>query len=105
MKKCLSLILVLILLTGMLSTTAFAAEEPAFRFELSVDSGESKQVKTGDIITVVLRLKRTDGADSYTMYAMQDEIRYDSDLIDIRIGGRQRYAARRNCVYRYWDAG
>lgn len=83
MKKFLSLVLVLILLTGMLSVTAFAAEEPAFRFELSVDSGESKQVQAGDIITVVLRLKRTDGADSYTMYAMQDEIRYDSDFFEL----------------------
>jgi uncharacterized repeat protein (TIGR02543 family) len=83
MKKSLSLFLVLILVTGMLSVTALAAEEPAFRFELSVDGNESKQVKTGDIITVVLWLKRTDAADQYTMYAMQDEIRYDSDFFEL----------------------
>lgn len=83
MKKCMSLLLVLILVAGMLPATAFAAEEPVFRFELSVDGGETKQVRTGDIITVVLRLKRTDGTDSYTMYAMQDEIRYDSDFFEL----------------------
>lgn len=83
MKKIISLILALVLFTGMLSVTAFAAEEPSFHFELTVDGGEIKQVKTGDIITVVLRLKCTDAADKYTMYAMQDEIRYDSDFFEL----------------------
>lgn len=78
-----SLLLVLILVAGMLPAIAFAAEEPAFRFELSVDGNESKQVKTGDIITVVLWLKRTDTAEQYTMYAMQDEIRYDGDFFEL----------------------
>lgn len=83
MKKVLSLFLVLILVTGMLSVTAYAAEEPSFHFELLVDGGEIKQVNTGDIITVVLRLKRTDATDKYTMYAMQNEIRYDSEFFQL----------------------
>lgn len=63
--------------------TANASETPNFRFELTVDGGETKEVQTGDIITVVLRLKRTDSAESYSMYAMQDEIRYDSDFFEL----------------------
>lgn len=83
MKKCLSIFLVLILVIGILPMTANASETPYFRFELTVDGGETKEVQTGDIITVVLRLKRTDSAESYTMYAMQDEIRYDSDFFEL----------------------
>lgn len=82
MKKIISLLLALMLMVGMLSGTVFAAE-PTFRFELSVDGGDTKQVQTGDIITVVLRLKRTDASESYTMHAMQDEIRYDSNFFEL----------------------
>ncbi len=85
MKKIISLLLALVLMAGMLAVTVSAAE-PAFRFELSVDGGDTKQVKTGDIITVVLRLKRTDGSEAYTMYAMQDEIRYDSNFFELVVG-------------------
>lgn len=83
MKRLLSLILALVLLVGLLGVTAHAAEMPEFHFELTVDGSDTKQVKTGDIITVVLRLKRTDASDKYTMYAMQDEIRYDSDFFEL----------------------
>lgn len=54
-----------------------------FFFELSVDGEEIKEVKTGDIITVTLRLRRTDSTQPYTMYAMQDEICYDSTFFEI----------------------
>lgn len=82
MKRIISLILALMLTVGMLAVSVYAAE-PSFQFALSVDGGESKQVHTGDIITVVLRLKRTDGNEAYTMYAMQDEIRYDSNFFEL----------------------
>ena len=59
------------------------AAEENFLFELSVDGRDTKEVKNGDIITVVLRLKRTDKAEDYTMYAMQDEIRYDSQFFEL----------------------
>ena len=59
------------------------AAEEKYLFELSVDGRATKEVKTGDIITVVLRLKRTDKAEDYTMYAMQDEIRYDSQFFEL----------------------
>ena len=56
---------------------------PEFFFELSVDGKDVKEVEQGDIITVVLKLKRTDSAEAYTMYAMQDEIRYDSTFLEV----------------------
>ena len=61
---------------------AQAAEEK-FVYELSVDGRDTKEVENGDIITVVLRLKRTDQTEDYTMYAMQDEIRYDSQFLEM----------------------
>ena len=83
MKKVVSLILALILLLGISPLTASAAGEPAFRFELSVDGSDTKEVRTGDVITVVLHLKRTDSTGAFTMYAMQDEIRYDSNFFEL----------------------
>lgn len=79
----LSVLLVAILLIGLLSTTVMAAENESFRFELSIDGSDTKEVKTGDVITVVLRLMRTDTTEAYTMYAMQDEIRYDSTFFEL----------------------
>lgn len=83
MKKMLSMLLVAVLLIGMLPTAVMAAEDECFRFELSIDGSDTKDVKTGDVITVVLRLKRTDANEAYTMYAMQDEIRYDSTFFEL----------------------
>ena len=60
-----------------------SASEPTFRFALQVDGNAEKQVSTGDIITVVFTLERTDSTDSYTMYAMQNEIRYDSTFLEL----------------------
>lgn len=59
------------------------AAEEKFQFELSVDGKDTKEVEPGDVITVVLRLKRTDAGEAYTMYAMQDEIRYDSTFLEL----------------------
>lgn len=50
---------------------------------MTVDGGDTKEVRNGDVITVVLKLKRTDSSDLYTMYAMQDEIRYDSQFLEL----------------------
>lgn len=58
-------------------------ESPSFSFELSVDGQNTKEVHTGDIITVMLRLYRKDLDKQYTMYAMQDEIKYDSDFFEM----------------------
>lgn len=83
MKKILSLLLVFILLLGVLPTVAMAEEKESFLFELSIDGKDTKEVQTGDVITVVFRLKRTDAEQAYTMYAMQNEIRYDGTFFEL----------------------
>lgn len=83
MKKVLSMLLVLCLLVLLPMTTAAAESDMSFAVELSVDGKDSKQVETGDIITVVVKLKRTDASEPYTMYAMQNEIRYDSEFFEL----------------------
>ena len=78
MKRVISLILAVMLLLSS-AVTAYAADDSrAFFFELTVDGGNEKKVQPGDIITVVFTLYRTDSEENYDMYAMQNEIRYDS---------------------------
>lgn len=84
MKRTISIVFILLILLPILSIPVSAADKSqTFSFDLTVDGKETKEVKAGDIITVVLRLKRTDSAEPYTMYAMQDEIRYDSAFFEI----------------------
>lgn len=80
MRKLLSLLLaaVLILSCGVTAYAADASRE--YFFELSVDGSDQKTVQTGDIITVVFTLNRTDSEENHQMYAMQNEIRYDSEF-------------------------
>lgn len=83
MKRVISVILTVILLLSF-AVTAYAVDNSReFFFELTVDGGNEKKVQTGDIITVVFTLHRTDAAESYDMYAMQNEIRYDSQFFKL----------------------
>lgn len=83
MKKVLSIVLVVVMFLLCVPLTASAENTQLFSFELSVDGSDTKEVQTGDVITVLLRLKRTDSAEAYMMYAMQDEILYDSDFFEL----------------------
>lgn len=66
------------------SVTAYATDNSReYLFELSVDGGNEKKVLPGEIITVVFTLHRTDSTESYDMYAMQNEIRYDSTFFKL----------------------
>ena len=79
-------LLLIILLIAALCFTAVpvsAAQDPAFCFSLQVDGNAEKHAAPGDIITVVFTLERTDSADPYAMYAMQNEIRYDSTFFEL----------------------
>lgn len=58
-------------------------EENRFTFDLSVDGKNTVEVRKGDVITVVLKLKRENTSEPYTMYALQDEIRYDSTFFEL----------------------
>ena len=79
----LAVIVTVILLPHLVLMVQAAEEKEKFTFELSVDGKDTKEVEPGDVITVVLRLKRTDASEEYTMYAMQDEIRYDSTFLEL----------------------
>ena len=82
MKKSIRFLLALLVLVSALALQSFAAE-PEFRFELTVDGKDTVEVNQGDVITVTLYLHRTDAEAPYTMYAMQDEIRYNSDFFQL----------------------
>lgn len=80
MKKGLSMILCVALLLCCIPGAYAAEEDGTFFFALSVDGSDTKQVMPGDMITVVFNLYRTDSDEPYPMYAMQNEIRYDSEF-------------------------
>lgn len=73
----------------LMSVPVYAEENstPTFLFEMSIEGNDTKEVSYGDIITVDLKLNRTDMEHPYTMYAMQDEIRYDSDFLELMEDG------------------
>lgn len=76
--------MMLCLLLMLCSVQVFAADSSRqFLFELSADGKTEKQVSTGDTVTVSFSLKRTDSAEDYTMYAMQDEILYDGSFFEL----------------------
>ena len=82
-KKWVASLFALLLLFSMLCIPANAEDEPEFRFELSIDGQDVAEVNTGDVITVTLYLYRTDKNEPYSMYAMQSEIRYDSEFFEL----------------------
>ena len=63
--------------------TYAADTDMSFSFSITSDGKSEKTVETGDIITVVLTLKRTDDESPYTMHSMQDELRYDSNFLEL----------------------
>lgn len=82
-RKWFLFLLTLILLIPAFGVSASAAEQPSFCYELSVDGKDTVEVNPGDVITVTLYLYREDKDEVYTMYAMQDEIRYDVEFFDL----------------------
>ena len=83
-KKRLCAAVLLCLLLVLCAVQVFAADSSRqFLFELSADGKTEKQVSTGDIVTVSFTLRRTDSAEDYTMYGMQDEILYDGSFFEL----------------------
>lgn len=82
-RRGIAALLALLMCLVMTISVAAAEEQMQFGFSLTVDGSNSKEVEPGDIITVVLKLKRQDLDEPYTMYAMQDEIRYDSTFFEL----------------------
>lgn len=89
MKRLLSS-LTLLLLLCVLTLPALAAE-PELHFALSANGKTALEVENGDIITVNLVLERTDADEPYTLYGMQDELRYDGSFLEIVDGSLLTY--------------
>jgi len=80
MKRILIFLMTVVLIFACPITVLAEDASRSYLFELSVDGEDTKQVKTGDVITIVFKLYRTDSMEAYDMYAMQNEIRYDSEF-------------------------
>lgn len=83
MRKILCTFLAAVLLVCCIPAAMGENSGMRFDFVLSVDGSQKKEVRPGDIITVAFTLNRTDSAQGYDMYAMQNEIRYDSSFFEL----------------------
>ncbi len=83
MKKILYGVLVLTVALSCILISGNAQGEPVLSYELRIDGISDKQAETGDTVTVSLVLRRMDSDEAYTMYAMQDEIRYDGSCLQL----------------------
>ena len=80
MKRILSAVLAVMLLLSCCATVFAEDGSREYFFELTVDGQKEKEGQPGDVITVVFTLYRKDRDEAYEMYAMQNEIRYDSEF-------------------------
>lgn len=81
--KRLSALLLALLLALWCSVGALATDESMqFHFDLTIDGEHTKNVLRGDVITVVFALERTDSAQNYTVYGVQNEIEYDPTFFE-----------------------
>lgn len=83
LKKQFIFLVTLLFILPMFWMSVSAQEEPIFYYELTVDGKDTVEVENGDLVTVTLYLYRTDLEKDYTMYAMQDEIRYDNTFLEL----------------------
>ena len=83
LKRSFIFLLTLLLLAPLFSVNVSAAEAPEFRYELTIDGLDTVEAENGDLLTVTLHLYRTDEDADYTMYAMQNEIRYNSEFFEL----------------------
>ena len=83
MKRVLAGLLTVMLFLTCVPAALAADNSRDFFFQLSVDGSDKKEVQPGDIIQVDFNPNRTDSADAYTMYGMQNEIRYDSNFFQL----------------------
>ncbi len=83
MKKR-ALILVLLMLISLLSLPVVAAEaDMTYSFDLTANAEQTVEVAPGEILTVTLRLRRTDDTSAYQMHGMQAELRYDGAFLEL----------------------
>lgn len=86
MRRCIRILTLLVAaLIAISATPVLAAESDhsEFMFSLTADGKTTKEVNYGDVVTVCLKLIKPDQAEPYTMYAMQDELQYDSRVLEL----------------------
>jgi len=76
-KKILCFILITAVLTAA-GAACLAEDEMAFAFSLTCDGKTELTAAAGDVLTFTFTLRRTDADRDYDMYAMQNEILFDS---------------------------
>ena len=85
-KKCTailtSLLLIMICLIPV-HAEEIQTENPSFEFELTANGEESIEATTGDIITVVLKLKRTD--QNVPIQCMRCKMKYSTIAISLSL--------------------
>lgn len=84
MKRIVSIFLSLCLLACILTGTVLAADTSrSYDFSLTVDGKQEVTALPGQIVTVSLRLNRTDCDESAQMYAVQAELLYDDSFFEL----------------------
>lgn len=82
MKKLLSLFVAITIVISCITTLVFAESSILLTYDLTSDGSNEVTAKKGDIITVTYTIKRTDSQDAYTINAIQNEIKYDTEFFD-----------------------
>ena len=82
MKRLTGWILLIVLLLAAVPACA-VDNSHSFNFDLTVNGEHEAHVNPGQVVTVMFTLERTDSTDPYTMYAMQNEIKYDDTFVQL----------------------
>lgn len=85
-------IIAMLMVISTMPASAVETDDGDFLFSLTVDGKVTKEVNYGDIITVCLKLTRTGSEPTYPMYAMQDELQYDSSILEFVEGSEMLYS-------------
>ena len=83
MKRLTGWILLLILLICSAVPALAVDESRSYSFDLAVNGQNEVHVLPDQVVTVTFTLNRLDSAAPYTMYAMQNQIRYDDTFVEI----------------------
>jgi len=82
-KAFITVLLALALLLGLTFQVLAVDNSMSFDFSLTADGAYEKYAQPGDVITVTFTLTRTDKAEGFTLYTMQNEISYDDDFFEM----------------------
>ncbi len=83
MKKTVTILIIVFLLIGMVCPALAVDGSRSYEFDLTVNGQHEISAKPGDVLTVTLKLIRTDSSEPADIYAVQDEIRYDDADMEV----------------------